>query len=98
MICDSFAVSLTVPKKLHSEVPVFAPANHRDFYGHRGWFLRNSNPQCEIVSCFKRAVAMLPAAARRVVEQDSFSALGIVLDTRVLVYWNSHSTSWLHRH
>jgi len=61
-ICDSFTVSLTVPKKFHSEVAVFTPANHRDFHGQWGWFLRNSNPQCEIGSCIQRNVAAHPAA------------------------------------
>ncbi len=31
-IGDSLTISLTIPKKPHSDVPVFAPANHRDFY------------------------------------------------------------------
>ena len=81
-ICDSFAISLTVPKKFHSEVSVFAPANHRDFYGHGSWFLRNGNSQGEIGSRIQRDIAAYPAAGRREVEQDSFSGAGIALDTR----------------
>ena len=35
-IGDSLTVSLTIPKKPHSDVPVFAPANHQDFYRQGG--------------------------------------------------------------
>lgn len=50
-ICDSFTVPLTVPKKLHAEVAVFAPTNDRDFYGQGRWLLSHSNLQREIGSC-----------------------------------------------
>ena len=35
-IGDSLTVSLTKPKKPHSDVPVLAPANHQDFYRQGG--------------------------------------------------------------
>ena len=63
-VCDSFTVSLTIPQKLYSEVPVFAPANHRDFHGYGSWFLLNSNPQCEIGSCVQCDVAAHSTAGR----------------------------------
>lgn len=80
-ICDSFTVSLTVPQKLYSEVTVFTPANHRYFHCQRGWFLSNSNPECEIGSCVQRDVAAHPAACEREVEQDLISGAAIALDT-----------------
>ena len=61
---DSFTVSLTVPQKLHSEVPVFAPANHRDFHCQGSWFLGNSNLECEIASRIQRDVAAHSTAGR----------------------------------
>ena len=63
-ICDSLTVSLTVPQKLHSDVPVFAPANDRDIHGQGGWFLRHGNPQCEIGSCIQCDVAAHSTAGR----------------------------------
>lgn len=97
-ICDSFAVSLTVPQKLHSEVPVFAPANHRDFHGQGGWFLRNSNSQCEIGSRIQRDVAAHPAAGGGEVEQDSFSCADVALDACRVADGDSQAASWLHSH
>jgi hypothetical protein len=63
-ICDSLTVSLSVPKKLHSDMPVFAPANDRDFYCQGGWFLGNSNPECEIASRIQCDVAAHSTAGR----------------------------------
>jgi hypothetical protein len=97
-ICDSFTVSLAVPKKLHSEMPIFAPANYRYFHGQGSWFLRNSNSQCEIGSRIQCDVAAYSAASGRKVDQDSFSGADIALDIRRIADWNSQATSWLHRH
>lgn len=97
-IFDSFTVLLTEPQKLHTEVPAFAPTNHRNFYGQRGWFLRNSDPQCEIGSRFRRDVAEYSAAVGRKIEQESVSGAGIALDTRRIADGNPQAASWLHRH
>ena len=42
-VCDALPDSLTVPKKLHSHMAVFNPANDRDFYFQRGGVLCHSN-------------------------------------------------------
>ena len=96
-ICDSFTVSLTVPKKLYSEVTVFTPANHRYFHCQGDWLLSNSNLQCEIGACIQRDVAAHLATRGREVEQDPFSCTGIALDTGRVADWHSKATSWLHR-
>ena len=97
-ICDSFTVSLTVPKKLHSKVAVFTPANYRYLHGQGSSFLRYRNLQREIGPHVQRNVIAHSAASGRKVEQDSFSCSGVALDTRRVADWNSQATSWLHRH
>ncbi len=79
-ICNSFTGSLTVPKKLYSEVTVFTPANYRYFHCQGDWLLSHSDLQCEIGSCIQLDVTAHPATRGREVEQDPFSGSGITLD------------------
>jgi len=67
-ICDSFTVSLTVPKKLHSKVAVFTPADYRYFHGQGSSFLRYRDLQREIGSLVQPNVATHSAASGRKVQ------------------------------
>jgi hypothetical protein len=63
-VCDSFTVSLAIPKELYSKVAFFTPANHRYLNCQGDWFVSNGNLQCEIGSCIQRDVAAYLATSR----------------------------------
>jgi hypothetical protein len=96
-ICDSFTSSLTVPKKLDSDLTVFTPADHRYFYRQWDWLLSHCDLQCEIGPCIQRDITSHFASGGREVEQNSFSCTGIALDPGRVADRDSKTTSWLHR-